>query len=202
MSNLTVFIADDHGLMLKTIKHFVQEKGGVVVGTATDGAGAYERIVELAPDLALIDNMMPRYSGREVAQLCADANCPTKLVLLTFDCKIYSEEQLKTLHLSGCLLKETLMEEFDLCVETIRQGGYYLPQKIRDQKIQQLTELSPSEKKIVKLIAQHDSVTDWHQNLFLNEQQRDAYIEGLLSKLQLPSTGALLDWVQTNREIL
>lgn len=201
MHSLTFFIADDHDLMLKTISRFVQQKGGTVLGTADNGITAYERIVELMPDIALIDNMMPGYSGMEVAKLCAQAGSSTQIVLLTFDSKINTEEQLKDLHLSGYLLKETLLQEFDNCLEVIRQQGYYLPQKIRDQNQQQHTGLTTSEKKILKLIAQHDSITSWHQNLFISEQQRDDLLKGLVSKLQLPSASALLDWVRTNPDI-
>jgi DNA-binding NarL/FixJ family response regulator len=54
-----------------------------VVGMASDGKAALERIVELEPDLAVLDISMPVMTGIEVAKELKNLASKTKIVFLT-----------------------------------------------------------------------------------------------------------------------
>jgi DNA-binding NarL/FixJ family response regulator len=83
---MRVFIADDHagyrGGMVRLIGDHPELE---VVGEAADGLEALRGVVELQPDVALLDIRMPGLTGLEVCRrLSADGSAPdTRVVLIT-----------------------------------------------------------------------------------------------------------------------
>lgn len=80
----TILVADDDPDLLALMARRLV-KGGFLVVTATDGQQAYEQAVNLRPDLALLDVMMPKLTGLEVAvRLRADpSTSDLKIVLIS-----------------------------------------------------------------------------------------------------------------------
>src|SRR3954454_15881752 len=84
MAELRVFIADDHAIVREGLKALVGAQPGMrVVGEAGDGREAYRAIVELQPDVAVMDVSMPGWSGAEATGRLKAA-CPRiRVVALT-----------------------------------------------------------------------------------------------------------------------
>lgn len=57
--NPTVFIADDHPLLVKGLKDLLLEKNFNVVGHALDGRAALNFILKNKPTIAVLDVEMP-----------------------------------------------------------------------------------------------------------------------------------------------
>ncbi|RLA15100.1 MAG: two-component system response regulator [Gammaproteobacteria bacterium] len=83
MSRL-VLIAEDEPLILEPLQ-FLLEQSGLRVVTATDGKGAIRSIVELHPDLVILDVKMQHHSGFDVLKMIrADPELsPIKVLILT-----------------------------------------------------------------------------------------------------------------------
>ncbi len=65
----TVLVVDDSGFMRKLIAEMVESSGEYrVVGTATDGSDALEKIRTLAPDIVTLDIEMPRLDGLQALE--------------------------------------------------------------------------------------------------------------------------------------
>lgn len=64
----TVLIVEDNEQNLELLKIYMEDLPEVEVITASNGIEALEQIEEYAPDLVLLDIMMPRMSGFEVCQ--------------------------------------------------------------------------------------------------------------------------------------
>jgi DNA-binding response OmpR family regulator len=62
-----VLIADDEPNIVASLE-FLMTKGGYEVGVARNGDEALALVESFAPDLVLLDVMMPRRSGYEVCQ--------------------------------------------------------------------------------------------------------------------------------------
>lgn len=75
---LATLIVDDEPLAIDRLRIICAQLPMVeVVGTASDGAQALDRIAELAPQLVLLDLTMPRMDGLAVARhLAGDAHPP------------------------------------------------------------------------------------------------------------------------------
>ncbi len=67
-----VLIAEDHPQVAELLEAFLADLPGVCTLIARDGEQAIARVREWAPDLVLLDVMMPRMSGFEVCRLLKD----------------------------------------------------------------------------------------------------------------------------------
>jgi DNA-binding NarL/FixJ family response regulator len=83
-SKLRVFLADDHPVVLAGMRALLMADPGMeVVGEAGDGRTALRLVIELRPDITVLDVSMPGLNGVEVAQHIHEG-CPTcKLLALT-----------------------------------------------------------------------------------------------------------------------
>jgi DNA-binding NarL/FixJ family response regulator len=65
---LRVVVVDDHDLFRSGLKRLLGENGLVVVGEARNGEEAVRRVVELRPDVVVMDVNMPGMSGVEATR--------------------------------------------------------------------------------------------------------------------------------------
>ncbi len=65
---MTVLVAEDEIIMLKTIELRLKKDGHKVIVTQ-DGRDALKQIEELSPDLIITDIMMPFVSGLEIIEV-------------------------------------------------------------------------------------------------------------------------------------
>jgi DNA-binding NarL/FixJ family response regulator len=79
-------LVDDSPIVLKALSLFLQRLNGFeLVGTATDGYHAVRRVVELQPDLVLMDLRLPGMNGLEATrQIKARSQAPT-VIMVTAD---------------------------------------------------------------------------------------------------------------------
>ena len=79
-----ILIVDDEPNIVISLE-FLMKKEGFQVAVAVDGEEALAKVASFAPDLLLLDVMMPKKSGFEVCEsLRADpANATLKIVMLT-----------------------------------------------------------------------------------------------------------------------
>jgi DNA-binding NarL/FixJ family response regulator len=76
---LRCLVADDHPALVAAVSDFLEKQGYEIVGQARDGLAAVAGVLEMKPDLALVDYRMPRLEGAElVAQL--RENAPEMLI--------------------------------------------------------------------------------------------------------------------------
>ncbi|MDD4312476.1 MAG: response regulator, partial [Eubacteriales bacterium] len=56
MNKISVFLADDHKILRESLVILLSQKENIeVVGAAGDGLEAYRKILELKPDIAVLD---------------------------------------------------------------------------------------------------------------------------------------------------
>lgn len=62
-SRIKIYIAEDESIILMNFKMILQQLGYEVVGSSVNGEKALKDILELKPDLLLLDINMPRLDG-------------------------------------------------------------------------------------------------------------------------------------------
>ena len=84
---LSTLIVDDEPLALDRMRMICDQLPMVrVIGTASDGAQALDRIADLAPELVLLDLTMPERDGLSVArELSGQANPPAVIFVTAHD---------------------------------------------------------------------------------------------------------------------
>jgi two-component system chemotaxis response regulator CheB len=81
---IRVLVADDSVSDRRLIQELLAGLNDVeVIGTARDGYEALEKAGELAPDIVLVDNRMPRLSGAEIFRRLRDSESNAQVILLS-----------------------------------------------------------------------------------------------------------------------
>lgn len=208
-TNPSIIIADDHPLLLKGLNDFLVEKGYNLIGSGIDGREAYNLIVQKQPDIAILDIQMPFMSGIEIAQKCKTQNIETKIVLITLHKEKELYQTAKELNIFGYILKEFALEEIETCIQTVRRGKPFFSAKIKELigdvliEDDQLNALTPSEKKILKLIAQDKTNKEIASQLFISHRTVEKHRSNIINKLDLePRTNSLLIWTKEHHHKL
>jgi DNA-binding NarL/FixJ family response regulator len=120
---IRVVVADDQLLIRQGIRGLLELSGEVqVVGEAADGPDALEQIVELRPDVGLLDVRMPEKTGVEVVQeLRRKGNATPIILLTTFDDDAVLLEGVRA-GIAGFLLKDVGLPQLLDALRTVASG--------------------------------------------------------------------------------
>jgi two-component system, NarL family, response regulator LiaR len=81
---ISVMIVDDHAVVREGLRTFLELQDGIeVVGEAADGEQAVQQAVALAPDVILMDLVMPRLDGIGAMRALRRRNSPSRIIVLT-----------------------------------------------------------------------------------------------------------------------
>lgn len=80
---MKVLLVDDHALFLEGLRNLLMLHGIQVVGTARDGLEAFEKTMELRPDLVLMDVRMAGCDGVTATRMIKAERPECKIVMLT-----------------------------------------------------------------------------------------------------------------------
>lgn len=209
LKELNVVIADDHAFLLQGLNDHLTSKGLNVVGQAVDGTQALKLITDLKPDIAILDIEMPYLSGFSIAEICQKKEMKTKVVILSFHKEPDFIKQAKRLGIAGYILKEDASNEILQCLEAINNGENYFSQTLTTErgneqdKLGLVADLTPSERKILRLVAQKMSTQDIAEQLFISDRTVEKHRSNIISKLQLSGqSNSLTEWALENKVIL
>jgi len=193
----SILIADDHPLILKGLTDFLLEKGYNLTGSAANGKEALEMIVSQQPDIAILDIQMPYLTGLEIAKKCQELKLPTKIVLITFEKDVAIYNQAKNLKIYGYVLKEFALVEIEYCIAAVLRGqSYFSPELIQYLEINEAPEalemLTPTEKEVLRLIAQNKTAKEIGNILFTSSRTVEKHKSHIIKKLDLESKASSL----------
>lgn len=86
-----IVIAEDEAIIRLDLREMLEEEGYEVVGEASDGETAVTLTRELAPDLAILDVVMPGIDGLEAAAQISQEDLAAVLILTAFSQREYVE---------------------------------------------------------------------------------------------------------------
>ena len=203
---IKIIIADDHPLLLKGLTEELITNNYNVIETADDGKKALALILKHKPDIAILDIQMPLLSGFDVIKKCENKNINTKFIVLTSHKENRYVLKAKTLNISGYLLKDEPFDEIEKCIRAINNGETYFSSVFNavyenqiSPEIEKIQSLSPSEVKILQLIAQDKSTKDIAESLFISVRTVQKHRTNIISKL---NTNNLLEWVKVHKELV
>jgi len=203
-----IFIADDHPILVKGLKDLLTEKGYEIIGTSSNGRAALNFIFKQKPDIAILDVEMPFLTGIEIAKAALKNDSKTKIILITLHKEVELYLQAKKLNIYGYLLKEFALEEIEKCLVSVSANKPYFSEKIKDmlgytqESKNILKELTMTERRVVKLIAQHKSNKEIGHLLFISSRTVEKHRSNIINKLNIErKTGSLSTWVQKNKHL-
>jgi DNA-binding NarL/FixJ family response regulator len=194
-----IVVADDHQVVRSGFAGMLDTQPDfVVVGTAEDGASAVAMCRELTPDVVLMDIRMPGVDGIEATRELAVDRGPRIIMLTTFDLDQYVYDALQA-GASGFLLKDVTAERLFDAVRVVAAGEALLAPAITRRLIGEfvrlrpspdsgatgLSELTPRETQVLRLVAEGLSNTEVAERLVVTEETVKTHVSRLLAKLGL-----------------
>ena len=124
---IRVLIVDDQELVRAGLRGILRSRFGFeIVGECPDGGAVQAAVVELRPDVVLMDVRMPLVDGvAATRQLRTQAEAPPVLALTTFDDEEVLAGMLRA-GAAGFVLKGAPAEDLQRAVRTVADGGAWL----------------------------------------------------------------------------
>lgn len=123
MTAIRVLIADDHAVVRQGLRTFLELQDDVeVVGDVGDGEHAVAAALELAPDVVLMDLVMPGVDGVEAIGRIAQRSPATRVIALTSfldDDKVLPAVRAGA---AGYLLKDVGPDDLVRAIRTVHAG--------------------------------------------------------------------------------
>jgi DNA-binding NarL/FixJ family response regulator len=139
MDLITVFIADAHPQLRRSLSRFLSRQDDIqVVGEAADGRQVLRRVEALQPYILLLDVHMPRLSGLDLLPSICARSPRTKILILA---DVFEEEFIvrALLHgVQGCVLKTTPPTELVKAIRTTHAGEMWAQRKLLTRVVENL----------------------------------------------------------------
>jgi DNA-binding NarL/FixJ family response regulator len=131
-----ILIADDHQVVIDGLKALLSGEHDLdVIGQATDGLQVLPKVLELKPDVLVLDLMMPGLGGLEVARQMRERAPATKVIVLSMHSNdAYVVEALRN-GAAGYVLKQADARALIDAIRTVRGGARYLSPPLSEDKL-------------------------------------------------------------------
>jgi len=194
---ITVLVVDDHKVVRQGVRAFMDTQPDLtVVGEAESGQEAIALAAEHAPDVVIVDLVMPGMDGIEVTRYIKQASPRTQIIVLT---SYHQDEHIFPAIRAGALsylLKDVGPAELADAVRKAAAGEAVLHPRVAARVVQELhgarqdlpnpfTELSERELEVLRLIADGMNNADIAETLVISEKTVKSHVSNILNKLHL-----------------
>jgi NarL family two-component system response regulator LiaR len=207
---ITLLIADDHAIVRQGVRAFLDIQPDLsVVGEADSGEAAARLAADLAPDVALMDLVMPGIGGVEATRQIKRVSPHTQIFALT---SYHEDEHIFPALRAGALsyvLKDVSPEELVATVRKAARGESVLHPRVAARVVQEIRgatrdvpnlflELSERELEVLRLIAGGLANAAIAEQLVISEKTVKGHVSNILSKLHMldRTQAAVYAWQQ------
>jgi two-component system, NarL family, response regulator LiaR len=192
---ITVLITDDHSVVRQGVRVFLETQPEIeVLGEADSGQQAIEMCLELAPDVVLLDLLMPKMNGVEATRQIKQVSPRSNIVILT---SYHDDEFIVPAIKAGALsylLKDVSPTELIAAVKKASLGEAVLHPQVAQKLMKGLREngenqiveeLSKREIEVLQLVAEGLTNLEIAERLFISDKTVKSHVSNILGKLHL-----------------
>lgn len=214
MSTLRILIADDHEVVRRGVRTLLESQPGwVVSGEAATGREATEKVMQLKPDVVILDISMPDLNGLEATRHIVRNLPKTKVLLLT----IHESERVMADMLEagalGYVLKSDAGESLVAAVKALRQGKPFFTCRMSEMVLKGYLkrgmrkgegdigsrDLSPRERAVVQLLVEGKRNKEIASALGISVRTAESHRANIMRKLELHSVTELVRYAIHNK---
>jgi len=196
---IAVMIVDDHAIVRQGLRYYLSMQADIeVAGEASDGQEAVKLTAELAPDVVLMDMIMPVMNGIEAAERIRETMPASKVIMLT---TFSDQEQVVSAIRAGAqgyLLKDTDPVDIADAIRGVHAGIPQLHPSVTTQLMAHLAApqqetapdmradaLTAREIDVLRLIAKGYSNKEIAAACDITEKTAKTHVSNILGKLGL-----------------
>jgi two-component system, NarL family, response regulator len=153
---IRILIVDDHPVVVAGLTSMLKTQPGIeVIGSASSGEEALERLRTTPVDVLLLDLRMPGMNGIDTLLAMRSSKINARAIILTSfeaDEDIYRAVQAGT---QGYLLKDARQAEVVEAIQVVHSGRRYFPRDIADRLAERMTrsDLTVRELEVLHMLA-------------------------------------------------
>lgn len=198
---LSLYLVDDHPLMLEGLRISLEAAGHRVLGSSGDLTQALAEIQHLQPQVALVDLKLGERNGLELLSELQRRRQAVRCLVVTMSAQPWHVAQAFKLGAAGYLLKGAAMGELLEAIETVGQGRRFLPPQVAELAhagsqvggdLDAVSQLSARERQVVTLVVRGRSSVEIGEQLHLSPKTVDTYRSRLMAKLGVADVPALV----------
>jgi two-component system, NarL family, response regulator DegU len=203
--SLNILIADDHPIFLKGLKEVIETDTDLkVVAESPNGQEALISFQTLKIDVAILDIDMPRMNGLDAAEQMLRLKPEFPIIILTMHKEKAPFMRSLEIGIQGYVLKENAVSDVVNAIYKVHQGNSYLSPEMssylfkrnnassKQSKVDVLSLLTPTEKQILKMVAEYKSSKEIADELFISEKTVFNHRMNISKKLNLTGKNSLL----------
>lgn len=192
-STLRVAVADDHRLMLDSVKRALEGADDIrVVGEAMSGSEMLRVISKVSPDVAIVDLRMPDGDGLSTLSTIRREHPDVKVIVLSASEDSEHIDEALNLGADGYVVKSINPVDLPSTVRQVVEGNVYHPRGRADpssarasaeETVVAETGLTERELTILRLVAEGLSNMDIAGKLYVTEQTVKFHLSNIYRKL-------------------
>jgi two-component system nitrate/nitrite response regulator NarL len=196
-----ILVADDHPLVRQAIAVAIRRQPDLeVVGEASNGTEALERIRKLKPDVVLLDLRMSPQGGLQVLTALANEDLPTRVLVLSAFSEGVDVHEALLAGAAGYLTKDQPLGEIREGIRRVARGERYLSPEAQAALLEQLQisarvtrpPLSPRELDILRLTAEGKSSAAIGKELHISQSTVKNHQQHIYDKLGVSNAPAAI----------
>ena len=197
-----LMLVDDDPNLILLVKDYLEFRGYQVI-TAGNGREALDLLEEQIPDLIICDVMMPEMDGYSLVQHIRENSTTEWVPVLFLSAKGQSQDRVKGLNTGAdvYIVKPFEPEELVAQVESsLKQASRLIKHQnssFRNRptiRVRQDVELTPTELKVVLLVAKGMANRDIAQIMEVSQRTIESHVSNMLGKTGLHNRTELTRW--------
>lgn len=212
MSEVRIVIADDHPIFREGLRRVIERDAELrVLAEAGDGEEALTLIETLRPDVAVLDLDMPKCDGFQTARRLGEKRLPVAVVFLTMHKDEDAFNEAMNLGVKGFVVKDSAVTDIVNAIRTVAAGknfisqqlsGFLLSRSESNLRTPSLADLTPTERRVLCLIAEHKTTKAIAAELFISPRTVDHHRANICAKLELHGINSLLKYAIAHKSRL
>jgi DNA-binding NarL/FixJ family response regulator len=202
MYSARLLLADDHPLVLESMKQLLEPEFSVV-GTAQTGQQVLEEAEKLHPDIVLLDANMPGMSGFEAARRLKNLLPTVKIIFVTMLTEAIAVSEGFRAGAMGYVLKQDASDELLAAVKSVLANRRFVSSKL-DTEVREAmecqwsrpegytTNLTERQRQILAMLANGSSTKNIAKELNISMKTVEFHKANITRKLGVRTTSDLI----------